>query len=78
MATRDCTSCTPERKTLALEAIAEGLTMGEAAARAGISRRTLFNWKADDPEFKAEIDAAYQAGTDVLEAEARRRGVGQY
>ncbi len=57
-----------------LAAIADGLTVTEAAARAGISRRSVFDWREADPEFAKDFEAAYAAGTDTLEAEARRRG----
>ena len=40
----------------------------------GVGRLALYNWKADDPEFSAEWEAALELGTDALEDEAVRRG----
>jgi hypothetical protein len=65
---------TAKRRDIVLDAIAEGLTVGEAARRAGISRRAVFEWKAADPEFARDYEVAFEAGTDSYEAEARRRG----
>jgi hypothetical protein len=33
----------------------------------------VFDWKATDPVFAREFEEAYSAGTDVFEAEARKR-----
>jgi hypothetical protein len=54
-------------------ALANGLTVTEAARAAGCGRSAVFAWRNDDPEFAAEYEAAWQAGVDGLEAEARRR-----
>jgi hypothetical protein len=64
---------TPAKRAAVLAAIAEGLTAAEAAHQAGIARRTLFEWKAEDEDFRRDYDAAYDAGTDCFEQEARRR-----
>jgi superfamily I DNA/RNA helicase len=65
---------TPRKRQAVLDAIAAGETVSEAAQRAGISRRSVFDWRNADPEFARDFEAAYAAGTDTLEAEARRRG----
>ena len=64
---------TPRKRALVLDAIAKGLTAAEAAHAAGMGRRALFQWKSDDAEFAADYAAAYEAGTDCFEAEARKR-----
>jgi hypothetical protein len=69
--------CTPRKKQTILAAIGRGLTIGEAAQCAGVSRRAVFDWKAADPVFAREFEDAYQAGTDCYEAEARRRAFDQ-
>ena len=56
-----------------LDAISRGLTIVEAAAEAGIGRRTLYEWKAEDEGFRRDLEEAYADGADVYEAEARRR-----
>jgi hypothetical protein len=53
--------------------MAQGLTMAESARAAGISRNAVFEWRRDDPAFAAEFEQAYAEGTDVWEAEGRRR-----
>ncbi len=55
------------------DAIAAGQTTTEVARAAGISRTAVHQWKVDDPAFARDYDAAFDAGTDVYEAEARRR-----
>jgi hypothetical protein len=64
---------TPRKRALVLEAISHGLTMAEAAHHAGMSRRSIFEWRHADPSFAADVEAAYDEGTDRLEAVARRR-----
>jgi transcriptional regulator with XRE-family HTH domain len=59
----------------ALEKLAQGLSLTAAAAAADVSRQTLWNWRQADPEFEAQVLEAIEAGTDVLEDEARRRAV---
>jgi hypothetical protein len=64
---------TPGKKRIILETMAQGLTMTESARAAGISRNAVFEWRRDDPAFAAEFEQAYAEGTDVWEAEGRRR-----
>jgi hypothetical protein len=64
---------TPRKRQIVLDAIAAGLTIEEAAHNAGIGRMTLYEWRAEDDSFRQDFEAAYRAGTDVFEAEARRR-----
>jgi hypothetical protein len=65
----------PKKKAILLKAIAEGMTISEAAARAKMSWRSVFDWRNADPEFAAEFKLAYDAGSDVFEQEIRRRAL---
>lgn len=58
-----------------LEKFRSGHTPKEAAEHAGVSRKALFDWKRDDPEFAAAWVEAIEEGTDRIEAEAYRRAV---
>lgn len=58
-----------------LNALASGVTVGEATAAAGVPYRTAYHWRATDEDFAAAWGAAYATGTDTLAAEARRRAV---
>ena len=64
---------TPGKRRIVLDAVSNGLTIAEAARLAGIARSSVFDWKATDPVFAREFEEAYAAGTDVFEAEARKR-----
>jgi hypothetical protein len=64
---------TTEKRQKLLDAIADGLTIGEAAKIAGVGRRSVFEWKNDDAEFRRDYELAYESGTDVLESVARER-----
>ncbi|MBV8563840.1 MAG: hypothetical protein JO273_00115 [Methylobacteriaceae bacterium] len=48
--------------------------MTKAASEAGISPRTVYNWRLN-PAFARQCDEAIEAGSDFLEDEARRRAV---
>lgn len=65
----------PKLETTALDCLRKGHTPAEAAAAAGVSRATLFNWKRDDQNFAAAWLEAVEEGTDRIEAEAYRRAV---
>lgn len=62
-------------KARALAALAEGATIAEAAKAAGIHRQTLLRWRQSDEAFAVQVADAIEAGTDVLEDEARRRAL---
>ncbi len=62
-----------ERRASFLKALADGASVTVATARAGVHRQTVYNWRAVDTGFAAAWDAAFEAGTDRLEEEARRR-----
>jgi hypothetical protein len=67
------TKRTPQRERVILAELAKGATIAEAAAAAGVGRRTAIEWRDQDPDFKAAWEDAYETGVDLLEAEARRR-----
>jgi hypothetical protein len=69
------TKRTPGKRRIILASIARGLTVEEAAHKARVSRRMVFEWKASDEEFRRDFDAAYDSGTDVLESIARKRAI---
>lgn len=56
-------------------ALREALTVGEAAAQAGIDRATAYRWREADEGFATAWEDALDAGTEVLEAEAKHRAV---
>ena len=62
-------------RTVVLDQLAHGRTLEEAAQAAGVSRRTIFNWRRDDDEFSLQVADAVEAGTDVFRAELRRRAL---
>lgn len=52
---------------LALERLACGGTVAEAAEAAGVTRATLWNWRRDDPDFAVRWAAALERRADALE-----------
>lgn len=58
-----------------LRCLRDGRTPKEAALAAGVGRTTIFDWRAEDPEFAAAWSAAVEEGIDRLENEAYRRAV---
>lgn len=81
MGRKAATKDTPEKEVndlammVFLSALADAATIGEAAAEAGIARKTAYRWKESDGEFAAAWDDAIESGTEVLEREATRRAV---
>ena len=63
------------RRRLFLEALATGASITAAARSAGVDRRTPYKWRDGDTAFDEEWVSHFEAGTDVLEDEARRRAV---
>jgi hypothetical protein len=66
---------TKAREERFLAALRRGLSVGGAAAEAGISYGFAYKWRTADPGFAARWQEAYEEGTDSLEDEARRRAV---
>jgi hypothetical protein len=52
-----------------------GWSVSKAAEIAGCGRPTAYGWREEDPAFRKAWDDAYQAGSDLIEDEARRRAV---
>lgn len=63
------------KKLLALEKFAETGAPVEAAAAAGVSRRTLDRHRDEDPEFGEQWAVAQQRYVELLEEAARKRAV---
>ena len=64
----------PEKKAAFLEAVRSNGGMVLAAADSvGLSRKTMYDWRRADPEFKAAWEQAILDSTIVLEQEAIRR-----
>jgi hypothetical protein len=64
---------TAAAKARALAAFREGGTVVAACQAAGVSRRSWYNWFAEDPEFARAALDANEAIADELEAEAIQR-----
>lgn len=64
------------RQELAARAITEGATMTAVALKASVSRRVLYNWKENLPDFRTAIDTfrleRRQTMTRQAEAAARQ------
>jgi hypothetical protein len=71
---QDHTPVTDDQRDQFLEQLAAGRSIVDAAGNESL-RRKLYRLKEADPQFAAEWARAYQEGTDVLLAEARRRAV---
>jgi transposase-like protein len=48
----------PARKARAVAALVSARSVGEAARRAGVGRRTVFRWKRSDLEFRTALEEA--------------------
>jgi hypothetical protein len=58
-----------------LRSLEQGWSVTHAAARAGRHRRRFYDVREQDEAFRVQWDEALEAGTCVLEDEARRRAV---
>jgi len=67
---------TPGQRRVFLEHIAKAWTVHASAAAAGIEhRQRLYDYRGRDQAFADAWDSAVEAGVQVLEQEAMRRGV---
>jgi hypothetical protein len=66
---------TPALKSAFLEALAECGVIRTAANKAGIDRKSVYNWKANDPVFAELFDVAIEDANDAIRQEIRRRAV---
>ena len=62
------------RETFLTELAARG-NVSAAAAAAGLSRVTFYEWRSADSAFAAAWDEALETAIDAMELEARRRAV---
>ncbi len=58
-----------------LEAFEDTGNITTAARTTNVARRTIYNWKADDPEFAASFSEAEITATEIMEEAARDRAV---
>ncbi len=56
-----------------IEALALTANVTAACKLARVGRNVIYEWRKDDPSFKADWDEATELGTDALEDEAVRR-----
>lgn len=68
-------NCTPEKRELFLQHLAETGNVTESAEVSGHCRRSWYNLKDSDPEFSAAWDEALKQATDALIIEGRRRAL---
>ncbi len=64
---------TAEKRAVFLERLTECGNVTQAARDAGISRVTVYEWRAAHEDFAADWDNALKLGLEGLEDEARRR-----
>ena len=59
---------TPKRQADFLRLLAKGNSVGEAALAIGCQRRTVYDWRASDDEFRLAWDDAVDQATEVIES----------
>ena len=70
----DRTKRTPEKEDRFIEALRNGSgVVLDACQEIGIGRRTAYEWREADPDFRARWEEAVEESTDRLEKEAYRR-----
>jgi hypothetical protein len=57
---------TAKNRAALLRTISEGFSVTTAAARVGMSRAAVYDWRAADPTLARDIEAAFHEGTDRL------------
>jgi hypothetical protein len=75
---RKYTNFTTDRQEAFLEALRQVPNITYAAIQSGVSRKTAYNHRDQDPEFAAAWDEALEEGVDMIELEAHRRAVQGY
>ncbi len=63
------------KKEAFLKALARLGNVSDACRKARVPRRTVYNWRDEDPAFAEAWNEALEVATDALEREARRRAV---
>lgn len=66
---------TLEKADLAIKAIAEGKGAAGAAKEVGVTRRTLYNWRAQNEVFRQRWDDAQESLTDEIERTAMQKAI---
>jgi transposase-like protein len=62
-------------KATFLAELKAGNTVSKAAQACGVHRRTLYDWRDQDPEFRAAWEEAITASVEILEDEVRTRAL---
>ena len=65
----------PRVRAIFLAELRKGMSITAAAEVANIARVTVYEWRKKEPDFAQAWDDAVDAGTDLLEDDARRRAV---
>ena len=63
----------PKKKALFLQALTDTVNVTLSCRKAGIPRRTAYDWREADDAFARDWDEALEEGIDLLEAEVHRR-----
>lgn len=63
------------KKSVFLASLRAGNTVKNAATACGVHRRTLYDWRDQDPEFRAAWEDAIKESIEELEDEVRRRAL---
>jgi hypothetical protein len=63
---RGRTGRTAIKRAELLKTIGQGFSVTTAAARIGMSRRSVYDWRDADPSLARDLEAAFQEGTDRL------------
>lgn len=66
---------TARRKSLVIDLLSQGHTLAQVREALGINRVTVYRWRQGDKVFAQAYSNAMEAGTDLIEQEARRRAV---
>ena len=67
------------KKALLLERLEEkGEEISVAARALGIGKTALWEWRKNDPDFEADLEAAYKLGTDTISEVIRCRAIDGY
>lgn len=69
---------TPRARKRFIQTLRDTCNISAAARTVPMSRRNVYELREKFPDFAAEMDEAIETATDMLEAEARRRGMHGY